>query len=133
MKITPHHIKETINLIVSSAIREYKVSLANFHSITNLNYRDFDHCLHMLDACKKQSHDRLQGIQYLILEERQYVSYINNARNAITEEYGLFMALLTTGKHSKDAVLDVIKELEQTCETLVQQSHEQNISKREAA
>ncbi len=102
MKLTPHHIKETIGLVVSNAIRQYKVALADYHNLKSPYYRDTSHCVGSLETYKKQGHDRLQGIQYLLLEDKLSSELINLARNSITEEHGFFNALLITGKHLKE-------------------------------
>lgn len=111
MKLSPYHIKETINLIVANAIWQYKVSLAEYKDENNLFYRDSSHCSSNLESHKKQGHDRLQGLQYLLLDDRQSIELINTARNKITEEHGFFNALLITGKHFKDQVLSDLKEV----------------------
>lgn len=111
MKITPHHLKETIGLIVANAVRQYKQSFASYNDESNRFYRDSIHCSLILEVHKNQGHDRLQGIQYLLLEDRQTTELISKAKEKITEEYGFYKALLIAGKHVKNILLTDLKEV----------------------
>jgi len=109
--ITPHHLTETIHMILASANRKFKENLTNYHNPAHQHYRDAGHCSNRINDCFDQCIDSLRGLTFLFIDYVKVIREIKKAQDQIAEDRDIFIALLTAGKHYKDNLLTDLEQV----------------------